>query len=58
MEVVASLDKILFDDYVKRKSDDMAKIIKKGILGGNTDWADAPKPVGTLGCRLIRYQQS
>ncbi|KAI5478551.1 exocyst complex component sec5 [Pseudohyphozyma bogoriensis] len=44
MDVTDQLDKILFDDYVKRKSADVAKIIKKGVLGGTVDWFEAPKP--------------
>lgn len=48
MEVINQLDGILFDDYVKRKSADVAKIIKKGVLGGTVDWYNAPKPTGTL----------
>ncbi|KAK4705258.1 exocyst complex component 2, partial [Phenoliferia sp. Uapishka_3] len=44
MEVINQLDSILFDDYVKRKSADVAKIIKQGVLGGMVDWYEAPKP--------------
>ncbi|GAA5969236.1 hypothetical protein JCM11641_007520 [Rhodosporidiobolus odoratus] len=44
MDVTDQLDKILFDDYVKRKSADVAKIIRKGVLGGMVDWYEAEKP--------------
>ncbi|KAK4057640.1 Exocyst complex component S5 [Microbotryomycetes sp. JL221] len=44
MDVTDQLDKILFDDYVKRKSSDVAKIIRKGVLGGTVDWYEAAKP--------------
>ncbi|KAL8286277.1 hypothetical protein RQP46_004765 [Phenoliferia psychrophenolica] len=44
MEVINQLDGILFDDYVKRKSADVAKIIRTGVLGGMVDWYEAPKP--------------
>ncbi|KAK4055272.1 Exocyst complex component S5 [Microbotryomycetes sp. JL201] len=44
MDVTDQLDKILFDDYVKRKSADVAKIIRKGVLGGTVDWYEAAKP--------------
>ncbi|KAM0755622.1 hypothetical protein T439DRAFT_295613 [Meredithblackwellia eburnea MCA 4105] len=44
MEVINQLDGILFDDYVKRKSSEVAKIIKKGVLGGTVNWYEAPKP--------------
>ncbi|GAA5918454.1 hypothetical protein JCM1841_003976 [Sporobolomyces salmonicolor] len=44
MDVIDQLDKILFDDYVKRKSAEVAKIIRKGVLGGTVDWYEADKP--------------
>ncbi|ORY73403.1 exocyst complex component Sec5-domain-containing protein [Leucosporidium creatinivorum] len=43
-DVTDQLDKILFDDYVKRKSADVAKIIRKGVLGGTVNWYEAAKP--------------
>lgn len=43
-DVTDQLDKILFDDYIKRKSADVAKIMRKGVLGGTVDWSEAPKP--------------
>jgi exocyst complex component 2 len=46
MDVTEQLDKILFDDYVKRKSGDVASIIRKGVLGGTVNWYEAPKPTG------------
>lgn len=46
MDVTDQLDKILFDDYVKRKSAEVAKIIQKGVLGGTIDWFRAEKPTG------------
>lgn len=46
MDVIQELDKILFDDYVKRKSADVAKIIEMGVMGGAVDWYEAPKPTG------------
>lgn len=48
MDVTDQLDKILFDDYVKRKSAEVAKIIRKGVLGGTVNWYEADKPTGTL----------
>lgn len=48
MDVTDQLDKILFDDYVKRKSADVAKIIRKGVLGGTVNWYEAPKPTGSF----------
>lgn len=46
MSVTDQLDKILFDDYIKRKSMEVAKIITKGVLGGAINWYEAPKPTG------------
>lgn len=46
MDVTYHLDKILFDDYVKRKSAEIAKIIEKGVLDGSVNWFEAPKPTG------------
>jgi hypothetical protein len=46
MEVTDQLDKILFDDYVKRKSSQVAEIMRKGVLGGGIDWYEAEKPKG------------
>ncbi|GAA5960084.1 hypothetical protein JCM8115_004527 [Rhodotorula mucilaginosa] len=44
LDVTDQLDKILFDDYVKRKSAEIARIIRKGVLGGEVDWYEADKP--------------
>lgn len=48
MEVTDQLDKILFDDYVKRRSEEVGRIIRKGVLGGMVDWYEAEKPTGEL----------
>ena len=48
MEVTDQLDKILFDDYVKRRSEEVGRIIRKGVLGGTVDWYEAEKPTGEL----------
>lgn len=48
MSVTDQLDKILFDDYIKRKGADVAKIIRKGVSGGTVNWFEAPKPTGTI----------
>ncbi|GAA5980926.1 hypothetical protein JCM10908_003921 [Rhodotorula pacifica] len=44
LDVTDQLDKILFEDYVKRKSNEIASIIRKGVLGGEVDWYEADKP--------------
>ncbi|POY70342.1 hypothetical protein BMF94_6622 [Rhodotorula taiwanensis] len=43
-DVTDQLDKILFDDYVKRRSAEISGIIRKGVLGGGVDWYEADKP--------------
>lgn len=56
MDVTDQLDKILFDDYVKRKSAAVEKIIRKGVMGGTVNWYEAPKPTGapfSLGVRRL-----
>lgn len=45
-EVVDQLDKILFDDFVKRKAESLSKISEKGLLGDGAIWAEGPKPTG------------
>jgi len=52
MDVTDQLDKILFDDYVKRRSAEVAKIIRKGVLGGAVDWYEADKPTGASLCAV------
>ena len=47
MDVVGQLDKILFDDLIQRKSDQIARVVQAGIIGPDVDWANAPKPTGT-----------
>ncbi|KAI9492453.1 exocyst complex component Sec5-domain-containing protein [Zychaea mexicana] len=44
IEVVDQLDKILFNDYVKRKSGLIRDIIRQGILLSGIDWYSIPKP--------------
>ena len=46
MDVVGQLDKILFDDLIQRKSDQIAHVVQTGIIGPDVDWANAPKPTG------------
>ena len=45
-DVIQQLDKILFDDYLKRKAKELAAILQRGILGEGVDWHRAPKPTG------------
>jgi hypothetical protein len=50
--VVAQVDKILFDELVKHKSQQMTDILRQGILHNNFDWLNAPKPTGSSVLRL------
>ncbi|KAK0529701.1 Exocyst complex component S5 [Tilletia horrida] len=43
-EVAQQLDGILFDDYVKRKSDIISDILQEGILKSGINWSTIPKP--------------
>lgn len=47
IDVVDQLDKILFDDYIKRKSALIRDIVRQGILLSGVDWYSIPKPTGT-----------
>ncbi|CDH55023.1 exocyst complex component sec5 [Lichtheimia corymbifera JMRC:FSU:9682] len=44
IDVVDQLDKILFNDYIKRKSGLLRDIIRQGILLSGVDWYSIPKP--------------
>lgn len=48
-EVVEQLDKILFDDFVKRKAEALLEISQKGLVQSGTAWVNGPKPTGE-GC--------
>ena len=43
-DVVAQLDKILFEDYIKSRSINLSKTVERGVLGDKVDWYSAPKP--------------
>lgn len=47
------LDKILFEDYVKRKASILDRIINSWVLGGSVNWSTAPKPTGALPSRPL-----
>lgn len=46
-DVVAQLDKILFEEYIKARSAALKATIDSGVLSG-MDWYNASKPTG--GC--------
>jgi hypothetical protein len=52
-EVVEQLDKILFDDFIKRKAERLLDITQKGLIENGTAWAEGPKPTGKLRLDLI-----
>lgn len=43
-DVVAQLDKILFDDYIKTRSTHLGQTIERGVLGQGVDWLSTPRP--------------
>jgi exocyst complex component 2 len=45
-EVVDGMDKIVFDEFVRRRSDGLVGVIQGGILKSGIDWLNAPKPTG------------
>lgn len=44
-DVVGQLDKILFEEYIKSRSNALRATIESGVLAG-MDWYHAPKPTG------------
>lgn len=48
LEVVDNMDEMVFDDYVRRRSEKLIQVVEEGILHGGVDWLNAPKPTG--GC--------
>ncbi|RUP45221.1 exocyst complex component Sec5-domain-containing protein [Jimgerdemannia flammicorona] len=44
IDVVDQLDGILFDDYIKRKTQNITEIVKRGILLDGVDWYSISKP--------------
>ncbi|KAF8553802.1 hypothetical protein OG21DRAFT_1603880 [Imleria badia] len=44
VKVVQTLDKRLFDSYVKPKSGTVTKILREGILDREMDWYETPQP--------------
>lgn len=46
MEVVENMDQMVFEDYVKRRSQALVQVIQDGVLNGGIDWLDSPKPTG------------
>lgn len=43
-EVAQQLDKILFHDFTKRKTDAVSSVFKSGIIHSGIDWATLPSP--------------
>lgn len=46
LEVVDNMDEIVFDDFIKRRSEKLVKVVEEGILHGGIDWLNAGKPTG------------
>ena len=47
-QVVEQLDKILFDDFVKRKAETLLAISQMGLIQNGAAWAEGPKPTGKV----------
>ena len=45
-EVVENMDRMVFEDYIKRRSQALVQVIQDGVLNGGIDWLDTPKPIG------------
>ncbi|CAO1633758.1 unnamed protein product [Sympodiomycopsis kandeliae] len=45
-EVSSQLDKILFEDFLKRKSETVCNVFRQGILQGKIDWKTQERPKG------------
>ncbi|CAG8528764.1 23855_t:CDS:10 [Cetraspora pellucida] len=43
-DVINQLDGILFEDYMKRRTQNIRDIVVKGILSGDVDWYNISKP--------------
>lgn len=56
--MVQTLDKKLFDSYVKPKSGTVTKILREGILDREMDWYETPQPTGKRNIEGGRYIRS
>jgi exocyst complex component 2 len=45
-EVVEQLDRLLFDDFIKRKCESLLRITETGVSGDGFGWAEGSKPTG------------
>jgi exocyst complex component 2 len=54
-DVVAQLDNILFEEYIKARSSALKATIETGVLGNNMDWYHAAKPTGKLDLSHMRH---
>lgn len=48
MEVVDNMDEMVFEDYVRRRSAPLVAVIREGVLDGEVDWLNTPKPTGAF----------
>jgi exocyst complex component 2 len=46
VEVVDGMDQIVFDEFVKRRSHNLVKVMEEGILHSGIDWLNTSKPTG------------
>jgi len=46
MQVIDTMDQIVFEDFVKKRSRALVEVMENGILRGGVDWLNAGKPTG------------
>jgi exocyst complex component 2 len=56
LEVVDNMDEMVFDDYIRRRSEKLVQVIEEGILHGGIDWLNASKPTGRWYPRFTELQ--
>jgi exocyst complex component 2 len=45
--VIRSVDRTLFEDYIKPKATVLTSLMRKGVIDSGVDWYDIPRPTGT-----------
>ena len=49
-EVVRGVDRTLFEDYVKPKSNVLTSLVRKGIIDSGINWSEMQRPTGKFKC--------
>ncbi len=56
MEVVDNMDQMVFEDYIKRRSQALVQVIQDGVLNGGIDWLNAAKPTGESFISILGHE--